>query len=111
MMNLHKLQKGGHILGLTNIVFEKDRACGACQAGKQVRGHQHDKNIMTTTRPLEMLHMDLFGLIACMSIGGNKYDLFIVDDYSNFTWALFLQDKSETQEVLKKLLEKGTKRV
>jgi hypothetical protein len=34
MRNLHKLQKGGHILGLTNIVFEKDRSCGAYQAGK-----------------------------------------------------------------------------
>jgi hypothetical protein len=34
MRNLHKLQKDGHILGLTNIIFEKDRPCGACQAGK-----------------------------------------------------------------------------
>jgi hypothetical protein len=34
--NLHKLQKDGSILGLTNIVFEKDRSCGVCQARKQV---------------------------------------------------------------------------
>jgi hypothetical protein len=34
MRNLHKLQIDGHILGLTNNVFEKDRSCGACQAGK-----------------------------------------------------------------------------
>jgi hypothetical protein len=61
MRNLHKLQKDGLILGLTNIVFEKDRPCGACQAGKQVGTHHPAKNIMTTTRPLEMLHMDLFG--------------------------------------------------
>jgi hypothetical protein len=30
MRNLHKLQKDSHILGLTNIVFKKDRSCGAC---------------------------------------------------------------------------------
>jgi hypothetical protein len=36
MRNLHKLQKDGHILRLTNIVFEKDRPCGVCQAGKQL---------------------------------------------------------------------------
>jgi hypothetical protein len=30
MRNLHKLQKDCHILGLTNIIFEKDRPCGAC---------------------------------------------------------------------------------
>jgi hypothetical protein len=85
MRNLHKLQKDGHILGLTNIVFEKDRPCGACQAKKQVGTHHHTKNIMTTTRPLKMLHMDLFGRITYISIGGNKYGLVIVDDYSRFT--------------------------
>jgi hypothetical protein len=34
MKNLHKLLKGEHILGLTNVHFEKDRVCSACQAGK-----------------------------------------------------------------------------
>jgi hypothetical protein len=96
MRNLHKLQKEGHILGLTNIVFEKDRPCGACQVRKQVGAHHHAKNIMTTTRPLEMLHMYFFGSIAYKSINGNKYGLVIVDDYSRFTWVFFLQDKSET---------------
>jgi transposase InsO family protein len=59
---------------------------------------------MTTTRPLEMLHMDLFGPVAYISIGGNKYGLVIIDDSSCFTWVFFFQDKSETQEVLNKLL-------
>jgi transposase InsO family protein len=107
MRNLHKIQKEGHILGLTNVAFERDRSCGACQAGKQVGAPHHAKNIMTTRRPLEMLHMDLFDPIAYISIGGNKYDLVIVDDYSRFTWAFFLHDKSETQAVLKKLLKRA----
>jgi transposase InsO family protein len=110
MRNLHKLQKDGHILGLINIVFEKDRPCSACQAGKQVETHHHAKNIMATTRPLEMLHMDLFGPVAYISIGGNKYGLVIIDDYSRFTWVFFLQDKSETQEVLKKFLRRAQNR-
>jgi hypothetical protein len=93
MRNLHKLQKDGHIFGLANIVFEKDRPCGACQARKQVVTHHHAKNIMTTTRPLKMLHIDLFGPIAYISIGGNKYDLVIVDDYSHFTWLFFCKIK------------------
>jgi transposase InsO family protein len=104
---LHKLQKDGHILGLTNIVFKKDRPCGACQARKQVGAHHHAKNIMTTTRPLEMLHIDLFVPVAYISIGGNKYSLVIFDDYSCFTWVFFLQDKSETQDVLKMFLKRA----
>jgi hypothetical protein len=93
MRNLQKLQKDGHILGLTNIVFEKDRPCGACQAREQVGARHHANNIKTTTRPLEMLHMDLFGPIANISIGSNKYGLVIVDDYY--------------QEVLKKFLKRA----
>jgi hypothetical protein len=68
MRNLHKLQRHGHILGLTNIVFDQDRPCRACQAGKQVGAPHHAKNIMTTTRPLEMLHIDLFGPIALLAV-------------------------------------------
>jgi hypothetical protein len=34
MKNLHKLLKGEHVLRLTNVCFEKDRPCAACQAGK-----------------------------------------------------------------------------
>jgi transposase InsO family protein len=107
MKNLHKLLKGEHILGLTNVHFEKDRVCSACQAGKQVGTHHPHKNIMTTDRPLELLHMDLFGSIAYISIGGSKYYLVIVDDYSRFTWAFFLQEKSQTQETLKGFLRQA----
>jgi transposase InsO family protein len=107
MRNLHKIQKEGHILGLTNVAFERDRPCGACQAKKQVGAPHHAKNIMTTERHLEMLHMDLFDPIAYISIGGNKYSLVIVDDYSRFTWVFFLHDKSETQAVIKKFLKRA----
>jgi hypothetical protein len=62
---------------------------------------------MTITRPLKMLHMDLFGPIAYISIGSNKYNLVIVDDYSHFAWVFFLQDKGEIQEVLKKFLRRA----
>jgi transposase InsO family protein len=107
MRNLYKLQKEDHILVLTNIIFENDSPCGACQAGKQVGAHHHEKNIMTTIILLEILHMNLFGPITYISIGDNKYALVIVDDYSRSTWVFFLQDKSETQEVLKKFVRRA----
>jgi transposase InsO family protein len=100
MKNLHKLLKGEHILGLTNVHFEKDKICSACQARKQVGVHHPHKNIMTT---LYCLHGP-FGPIAYISIGGSKYCLVIVNDYSCFTWVFFLQEKSQTQETLKRFL-------
>jgi transposase InsO family protein len=67
----------------------------------------HSKNVMTTSRPLELLHMDLFGPVAYLSIGGSKYGLVIVDDFSRYTWVFFLQDKSETQGTLKRFLRRA----
>jgi hypothetical protein len=55
---------------------------------------------MAMSRPLELRHVDLFGLIAYLSIEGSKYGLVIVDDYSCFTWVFCLQDKSKTQGTL-----------
>jgi transposase InsO family protein len=107
MKNLHKLLKGEHVLGLTDVCFEKDRPCAVCQEGKQVGTSHSSKNIMTTSRPLEPLHMDLFGPVAYLSIGGSKYGLIIVDDFPRFTWVFFLQDKSETQETLKRFLRRA----
>jgi hypothetical protein len=51
--------------------------------------------------------MDLFGSIAYISIGGSKYCLVIMDDYSRFTWVFFLQEKSQTQETLKGFLRRA----
>jgi transposase InsO family protein len=62
---------------------------------------------MTTSRPLELLHMDLFGPVAYLSIKRSKYGLLIVDDFSRFTWVFFLQDKSETQSSLKRFLRRA----
>jgi hypothetical protein len=50
-------------------MFEKDRVCVACQAGKQHGVPHQPKNVVTTKRPLELLLMDLFGPIAYISIG------------------------------------------
>ena len=61
MRNLDKLIKGDHIVGIKDVIFDKDSLCSACQAGKQVGGSHLMKNIMTTRRPLDLLHMDLFG--------------------------------------------------
>ena len=51
--------------------------------------------------------MDLFGPVAYISIGGNKYGLVIVDDFSRFTWVFFVHDKSEVKDVLKTFIRRA----
>ncbi|GJX23029.1 retrovirus-related pol polyprotein from transposon TNT 1-94 [Tanacetum coccineum] len=55
--------------------------CDACKIRKQAHASHKAKNMVSTTRCLELLHMDLFGPSAVRSYGGNRYTLVIVDDY------------------------------
>jgi transposase InsO family protein len=57
---------------------------------------------MSTSWPLELLHMDLFGPTTYASAGGNLYCLVIIDDFSRYTWVFFLHDKSEVASIFKK---------
>ncbi|GJS55864.1 retrovirus-related pol polyprotein from transposon TNT 1-94 [Tanacetum coccineum] len=54
----------------------------ACKIGKQAHATHKAKNIVSTTRCLELLYMDLFCPSAVRSYGGNLYTLVIVDDNS-----------------------------
>ena len=57
------------------------------------------KKVVSTSRPLELLHIDLFGPMKTASINGKKYGLVIVDDYSRWTWVKFLRHKDESHSV------------
>ncbi|GJT34275.1 retrovirus-related pol polyprotein from transposon TNT 1-94 [Tanacetum coccineum] len=72
--------------------------CDACKIGKQAHASHKAKNMISTNRCLELLHMDLFGPSAIRSYGGNLYTLVIVDDYSRYTWTKFLKTNSEAFE-------------
>ena len=64
--------------------------------GKQIKNSFKNKNFISTSKPLELLHMDLFGLSRTLSLGVKSYAYVIVDDFSRYTWVLFLSQKNET---------------
>jgi len=88
---------------LPTLKYEKDRICEACQKGIQTKNVFKSKNFVSTTRPLEILHMDLFGPSRTMTLGGNYYELVIVDYFSRFTWTLFLVSKDHAFTAFKHL--------
>src|SRR4051812_39099965 len=57
------------------------------------------KNIVSSSRPLELLHIDMFGPVKTVSVRGKKYGLVIVDDYSRWTWVKFLKHKDESHTI------------
>ena len=93
---ISKLSKLQLVKGLPNIDYHSDALCGACQKGKIVKSSFKTKDIVSTSRPLELLHIDLFGPVNIASLYGNKYGLVIVDDYSRVK---FLRSKDNAYDV------------
>lgn len=56
---------------------------------------QRKKNIVSISKPLQLHHMDLFGPTRTTSIRVKRYAFVIVDDFSRFTWVIFLTHKNE----------------
>ncbi|GKE59664.1 putative ribonuclease H-like domain-containing protein [Tanacetum coccineum] len=103
--NINKLVKDNLVRGLPTKHFENDQTCVACLKGKQHRASCKSKVLNPITKPLFMLHMDLFGPTFVSSLMHKKYCLVVTDDYSRFTWVFFLTTKDETSEILKNFIK------
>jgi len=69
MHHLNKLISKDLVVGLPKLKFETNHICEACQKGKQIKHSFKLKNIVLTSKPLELLHMDLFSPLRTMSLG------------------------------------------
>nr|GEU45535.1 hypothetical protein [Tanacetum cinerariifolium] len=98
---MNKLVKGNLVRGIPSKIFENDHTCVACQKGKQHKVTCKAKLVSLISQPLQMLHMDLFGLTSVNSINHKKYCLIVTDDFSRFSWVFFLATKDVTSKVLK----------
>ena len=94
--DLSRLSTKEYIRGVPKLPRIRDVVCGPCQIGKQIRSKHKAIKGNTTKSPLELLHMDLMGPMRTTSLGGKKYILVMVDDYSRYTWVDFLRSKDET---------------
>ena len=55
---------------------------------------------------MELLHIDLMGPARVQSLGGMKYILVVVDDFTRYTWVVLLKDKSEAVDKMIHLCKK-----
>ncbi|KAI3769208.1 hypothetical protein L6452_00308 [Arctium lappa] len=97
---INKLVREKLVKGLPELKYDKEHLCAACEKGKMKRATHKPNPEPSTSSPLELIHMDLCGPMRTQSLGGKKYVLVIVDDYSRYTWVKFLRSKDETPEVL-----------
>jgi hypothetical protein len=70
------------------------KVCEACQLGKQVR---HPFSVQTThvnSKPLEMMHSDVW-TTTTDSIEGCKYYVIFIDYHTRNVWVYFMKHKGE----------------
>ncbi|TYK06165.1 Peptidase aspartic, catalytic [Cucumis melo var. makuwa] len=96
MRSLDKVIRNEAVVGIPSLDINGKFFCGDCQVGKKTKISHKSLKECYTIRVFELLHLDLMGLMQTESLGGKKYVLVVVDDYSRFTWVLFLKGKSDT---------------
>jgi len=103
LKGMKKVISSKAIRGLPDLKIVENNICGECQIGKQTRMSHPRLEYQVTSKVLELLHMDLMGPMQVESIGGKRYVLVVVDDFSRFNWVNFFREKSYTFDVFKDL--------
>jgi uncharacterized membrane protein YgcG len=69
-----------------------------CDPYQRAKAHQlpFQKSKHVTSPPLELVHSDVWGP-AVTSVGGFKYYVSFLDDFSRFTWIYLLKRKSDVE--------------
>ena len=91
-----------------------NKLCTSYSAGKHHRTPFPQSSTFRTIEPLELIHTDIYGPISPPTLGGSRYFLLIIDDYSRLAWVAMLQCKSDAFEAFKRFknlaeTEKGVK--
>ncbi|KAA0055979.1 Peptidase aspartic, catalytic [Cucumis melo var. makuwa] len=97
--SVDKAIKNEAVKGIPTIDITSKFFCGDCQIGKQTKTSHKSLKECSTNRVLELLHLDLMGSMQTENLGGKKYVLVAVDDFSRFTWVHFLKGKSDTIKI------------
>ena len=101
--SLKKLSDAGSIHGLPKIGKQISGVCGPCQYGKQLKTTHKVVQHTSTSKVVELLHINLIGPMQVESIADKRYIFVSVDDFSKFTWVYFIREKSDTFDSFKNL--------
>ena len=70
--------------------------CDGCVLGKGHRNPIPKKSMSRASQILELVHSDLNGPIDVMSLGGSRYFITFIDDFSKWTTVYMMRKKSES---------------
>ena len=88
--------RGIDIENITELSF-----CEGCLAGKMCRKAFPTVGEIRSTHKLQLVHSDVCGPMQTQSIGGAKYFVTVIDDYTRCCAVYFMKHKSEVLDKLK----------
>ena len=91
------------VLGIPKLSRVSNVVCGPCQLGKQTEAKHSGTQTSATSRLLEQLHLDLIGPTRTESLGGKRYIIVEIDDFTRYTWVILLRSKSDAPEHIEAL--------
>ena len=81
------------VLGIPKLSRVSNVVCRPCQLGKQTKAKHPGTQTSTKSKPLELQHLDLIGPTRTESLGGKRYIMVMVTDFTRYTWVIFLRSK------------------
>ncbi|KAJ0734970.1 putative RNA-directed DNA polymerase [Helianthus annuus] len=82
-------------------VTKSQYTCKGCIFGKHARKPFSKQATWRANKPLQLLHSDICGPMRTQSIGGCRYFITFIDDFSRKTWVYFMKFKSEALSYFK----------
>ena len=84
------VSKHESVLGIPKLSRVNNVVYGPCQLGKQMKAKHLGIQTFATSRKLELLHLNLMGPTKTESLGGKRYIMVVVDDFTRYTWVILL---------------------
>ena len=105
--NIKLLSSKAMVDGMTiNLKEEFDRnECEGCAMGKMHRKPFPKKSQHRSTQPLQLIHSDICGPMNVKSVGGSRYFVTFIDDFSRFTHVYMIQNKSEVLDKFQEFVQ------
>src|SRR4051812_42084549 len=99
--DLKALQQEGMVTGLPHINVPAE-LCEECVKGKQHKGSFSKDAGHRTNAHLEVVYSDVCGPMQVDTLGGNRYFVTFIDDFSRKLWTYVIKRKDEVFDVFKR---------
>ena len=97
---LNQLQSLKLVEGLPRIRVP-DKICERCLTSKQPKNFFKSESPVRATEVLGVVHSDVCGPLGVSSMGGNKYFVTFIDEFSRMMWLYLIKAKSEVPPIFK----------